>query len=228
MALRGRAFLAIWHDIAPEAEAEYGLWHTRQHMPERVGVPGFLVARRYVNWSLERERWFTLYETATLETLGSDAYRARLNNPTDWSMRTQPHFRNFARSACVATASVGRGLGGALATLRLDLAKGARADFEASSEALAHRIAALDGVTGAHFGAAAPEVTHVKTRETELRAATGEEIFDAVAMVEGVGAREVIAALPEARKFLAERVEIAKEVSAVYELAYRLAADDAA
>jgi hypothetical protein len=228
MALRGRAFLAIWHDIAREAEAEYGVWHTRQHMPERVGVPGFLVARRYVNWGLERERWFTLYETSTLETLGSEAYRARLNNPTHWSMRTQPNFRNFARSACVTSASVGRGVGGALATIRLGVAKGALADFEAASEALAHRIAALNGVTGAHFGVAAPEVTHVKTRETELRASTVEEVFDAVAMVEGVGAREVTAALPEARKLLAERVKIANEVSAGYELAYYLTADDAA
>jgi hypothetical protein len=228
MALRGRAFLAIWHDIAGEAEAEYGVWHTRQHMPERVGVPGFLAARRYVNWSLERERWFTLYETATLETLGSDAYRARLNNPTNWSMRTQPNFRNFARSACVTTASVGRGIGGALATLRLDVAKGALADFEAAAGALAHRIAALDGVTGVHFGVAVPEVTNVKTRETELRASTGEQIFDAVAMVEGVGVREVTAALPQARKLLAERVRIAHEVSAAYELGYCLTADDAA
>jgi hypothetical protein len=40
MALRGRAFMAVWHDIASTGEAEYNTWHTRQHMPERLGVPG--------------------------------------------------------------------------------------------------------------------------------------------------------------------------------------------
>src|SRR4051812_9744541 len=89
MALRGRAFLAIWHDIASAAEAEYNVWHTRQHMPERLGIPGFLVGRRYVDWNLKDQRYFTLYETVKLETLSSDDYRARLNNPSPWSMRVQ-------------------------------------------------------------------------------------------------------------------------------------------
>jgi hypothetical protein len=40
MTLQGTAFLAIWHDIAAEGEPEYNLWHTREHMPERVGIPG--------------------------------------------------------------------------------------------------------------------------------------------------------------------------------------------
>src|SRR5688572_3916623 len=121
MALRGRAFLAIWHDIAASGEAEYNVWHTRQHMAERVGVPGFLVARRYVDWGLLNQRYFTLYEAVKLETFSSDDYRARLNNPSHWSNRTHPDFLNLARSACVLMASVGRGVGGALATIRLDL-----------------------------------------------------------------------------------------------------------
>jgi hypothetical protein len=80
MPLKGRAFMAIWHDIEANGEAEYSDWHTRQHMPERLGVPGFLVARRGVDWDLTHQRWFTLYETRTLEVLSSDDYRARLNN----------------------------------------------------------------------------------------------------------------------------------------------------
>jgi hypothetical protein len=86
MALKGRAFLAIWHDIAEESEAEYSIWHTRQHMPERLGVPGFLVGRRAVDWTLDHQRWFTLYETATLEVLSSPEYRARLERLCpDWN-----------------------------------------------------------------------------------------------------------------------------------------------
>ena len=228
MALRGRAFMAIWHDVASAGEAEYSTWHTRQHMPERLGVPGFLVGRRYVDWGLAHQRWFTLYETARLETLSSEDYRARLNNPTHWTTRNLPNFRNFARSACVLSASVGRGIGGALATIRLSVPDGGLADFEASAERLAYRIAVLDGVTGAHFGVASPATSRVKTRETELRTATGEEVFDAVVMVDGTGRREVEAALPAVHALLHETVEIAAEQSAVYDLAYLLTAEDVA
>ena len=35
--------MAVWHDIAEAGEAEYSAWHTNQHMPERLGVPGFLL-----------------------------------------------------------------------------------------------------------------------------------------------------------------------------------------
>jgi len=228
MALRGRAFMAIWHDIASAGEAEYSTWHTRQHMPERLGVPGFLVGRRYVDWGLDRQRWFTLYETVKLETLASGDYRARLNNPTEWTTRNLPHFRNLARSACVLSASVGRGIGGALATIRLNFPKGGLSDFEAAAERLAYRIAVLDGVTGTHFGTASPDTSNVKTREAELRTATGEEVFDAVVMVDGVGRREVEAAMPAVHGILREGMKISAEQSAVYDLAYLLTAEDVA
>jgi hypothetical protein len=228
MALKGRAFMAVWHDIAEAGEAEYNTWHTRQHMPERLGVPGFLAGRRAVDWNLKHQRWFTLYETKTLEVLSSDDYRARLNNPTKWTTRNQPNFLNFARSACITSASTGRGIGGALATIRLDMQPGGLTDFEAQAEKLAHRIAALDGVVGAHLGVAAPDTTRVKTRETELRADTGEDIFDAVVLVDGVGRRELEAAMPAIKAALQDTLKIASEQSAVYDLAYLLTAEDVA
>jgi hypothetical protein len=228
MPLRGRAFMAVWHDITAEGEAEYSDWHTRQHMPERLGVSGFLLGRRAVDRNLPHQRWFTLYETRTLEVLSSDDYRARLNNPTNWTTRNQPNFRNFARSACITSASVGRGIGGALGTIRLDLAPGGLTAFEAAAERLAHRIAAVAGVVGAHLGVAAPDTTRVKTRETELRADTGEDIFDAVVMVDGVGRREVEAAMPAVHDLLRDALTIKSEQSAVYDLAYLLTAEDVA
>ena len=43
------AVLVIWHDLLPEAKIEWEQWHTHEHMPERVGIPGFLGGRRYMN-----------------------------------------------------------------------------------------------------------------------------------------------------------------------------------
>jgi hypothetical protein len=228
MPLKGRAFLAIWHDIEASGEAEYSDWHTRQHMPERLGVPGFLVGRRGVDWNLQYQRWFTLYETRTLEVLSSDDYRARLNNPTHWSDRTQPTFRNFARSACILSASTGRGIGGAIATIRLDMSGDALAGFEAAADRLAHRIAALDGVCGVHLGVAAPQTTRVKTRESELRAATGEDVFDAVVLVDGIGRRELNGVMAEIDNLLDSTLSATARQTAVYDLAYLLTAQDVA
>jgi hypothetical protein len=228
MALKGRAFLAIWHDIASAGEAEYNVWHTRQHMPERLGVPGFLIARRYVDHNLDSERYFTLYEGATLETFSSDGYRARLNNPTAWTTRNQPNFLNFVRSACVLSATLGRGIGGALATIRLNLSDGSAADFEAAADKLAGPMLALDGVTGVHMGVAAPDTTRIRTRESELRRQTGEEVFDAVVLVEGVGRREVQGSMDAVHAMVQEAVGVVSKQSAVYDLAYLLRAEDVA
>ena len=48
MPLQGQGVLAIWHTITPEGEAEYWRWHDREHIPERLSIPGFLRLRRYV------------------------------------------------------------------------------------------------------------------------------------------------------------------------------------
>jgi hypothetical protein len=46
MPLRVWGFLAIRHDIRAEGEPEYNRWHTREHMPERLGIPGLEAGRR--------------------------------------------------------------------------------------------------------------------------------------------------------------------------------------
>ncbi len=40
MSLAGMGVVAIWHDLLPEARAEFYEWHNREHMPERAGTPG--------------------------------------------------------------------------------------------------------------------------------------------------------------------------------------------
>jgi hypothetical protein len=47
MSILGQGFVAIWNGIAPEGREEFYEWHNREHMPERVGIPGFRRGRRY-------------------------------------------------------------------------------------------------------------------------------------------------------------------------------------
>ena len=227
MALTGSAFLAIWHDIEPHAELEYDDWHTREHMPERVGIPGFEAGRRFVDRNLDRHRYFTLYETTTLEVLGSAAYRARLDAPTPWTHRVQPTFTNFVRAACRTTTSEGRGTGGALATIRVDFADpAAKEPFERAGATVAAGALAHHGVTSVHIGIAEPAVTGTPTAESALRELTGQSVFDAVVLVDGIGRAEVEQALPAIEEGLAPVLAEASTTSDVYDLAYALTAED--
>ena len=48
MSLDGTGVVAIWHDLLPEAKADFYEWHNREHMPERLAIPGFRRGRRYI------------------------------------------------------------------------------------------------------------------------------------------------------------------------------------
>jgi hypothetical protein len=91
--------LALWLDMAPGTESELNEWFNREHHAERVDIPGFVSARRYVALRGTSE-YFIFYRTQDLAVLTSPAYLARLNEPTPWTSATMPHFRNTSRSAC--------------------------------------------------------------------------------------------------------------------------------
>jgi hypothetical protein len=94
----GGAALAIWFDIDPAGQEDFDAWYPRQHLPERLSLPGFRRGRRYA--ALEASSgFFTLYETAEAGVLSSPAYLERLNNPTDWTRRVLPHFQRMTRNA---------------------------------------------------------------------------------------------------------------------------------
>ena len=48
MGLLGSAVLVNWGGIVEEKEIEYNEWHSKEHMPERMCLPGFLRGLRAV------------------------------------------------------------------------------------------------------------------------------------------------------------------------------------
>ncbi len=169
MALLGHGALVIWRAVTPEAEEDALRWHNTEHMPERLGVPGFLRGRRYLGTAPPRH-YIDFYETESVEIIRSAPYLERLNNPTPWTQRVLPHFRDTFRIGCRVALSRGRGLGGAMVTVRLRPAPG-RADelrawltgpgLTASGEPA--------GVVGVHLLETVPEVTRVRTAEGKLK-----------------------------------------------------------
>ena len=113
----GTAAVAIWCDVRPEVRAEFDDWHSHEHMPERLAIPGFLRGSRWVAASGEPS-YCMIYELDSPATLTGAAYLARLNEPTPWSRRMMPEHRNMVRSLCVVRAGLGGGLHHTLATLR--------------------------------------------------------------------------------------------------------------
>ena len=90
-----QGLLAVWTDIAPEAESEFNEWYNTEHIPQLLGVPGFLSGRRYR--AVEGEpRYLALYELAIPEVLKTDAFREVRESPTEWSKKIIPLFRNTA------------------------------------------------------------------------------------------------------------------------------------
>ena len=113
--------LAVWSDIAAEGEADYIAWYEREHMFERLEVPGFRRARHYetVRGS---PRFFTWFELDTPAVVASPAYLAQANRSSAWTRRVLPHFRNTNRTAAVVLRRLGRGFGSAALTLRMGIA----------------------------------------------------------------------------------------------------------
>jgi hypothetical protein len=112
--------LAVWTDIAPELEAEFNEWYWREHLPERLAVPGFRRGRRY-RAIAGAPRYFAFYELDAVEILASPAYLDRLDNPTQWTRRIMPGFRNTTRAAFRLADCIGRVTSAAMLTLRTGL-----------------------------------------------------------------------------------------------------------
>jgi len=171
----GKAAIAMWWDVSPDVRAEWEEWHTVEHFPERLSIPGFLRGSRWVSG----DSFFVLYEAAELATITSGAYVERLNNPTPWSRKMMPHHRNMVRSLCLVRASYGNGLPGAMVTVRFS---SGRADLPGGK-----------GVTNAHLLEAQPMPG--VTEEQKIRG--GDATADWVLLVGGYDAAAIERAAPQ-------------------------------
>ena len=125
MPLAGKGMLLTSMDIDPSDEAEFNRWYDREHLEERVAIPGFLEARRYVAHD-GKPKYLSLYSTETFEVLDSPAYRTALANQTAWSKANIARFKNMIRGVARITISRGQGRGAALGIVRLAPPAGTR------------------------------------------------------------------------------------------------------
>jgi hypothetical protein len=117
MALLGSGAMVLWFDIVPEGIVEHDDWHTHEHLPERLSIPGFLRGSRWKALAAPLN-YFVFYDVDEVDTLVSEAYLARLNAPTPWTARMMKHYRRMTRGFCRATGSFGTGIGHVCAAIR--------------------------------------------------------------------------------------------------------------
>ena len=95
------ALLALWNDVDPLHDAEYNEWHAREHVPERLTVPGMLWALRYGRLGgATMPHYLTLYGLRDAGVLDSAEYQRLLSGPTPASRAMRPALRNIARWVC--------------------------------------------------------------------------------------------------------------------------------
>ncbi len=117
MPLLGSAAMLLSFDVEADAVEEHDRWHTHEHLPERLSIPGFCRGTRWLATD-GGPRYMVLYEVESLATLASEAYLARLNNPTPWTTKMMPHYRGMNRGLCAVVGSFGFGQGGTAAVIR--------------------------------------------------------------------------------------------------------------
>lgn len=167
----GKAAVTMWWEVAPEARAEWEDWHTHEHMPERLAIPGFLRGTRWIAASGEPS-YFVCYEAKNAAVLTSGAYLERLNAPSPWSQRMMPHHRNMVRSVSRVLASFGGGVPLALATVRFAPIRG-RGLVEALSTGLS-ALPAQRGLASAHLLKAERPKQAAQTTEQKIRGGDGQ------------------------------------------------------
>jgi hypothetical protein len=169
-ALLGNAAVLIWNDVAPEGRDAFYRWHDREHIPERLALPGFLRGRRLACTGHSPE-WLTIYEADDLDVLTSPEYLARLNNPTPATTATLRHFRNTSRAICSILHTVGSSTGGFVLTLRIEMPDANVAAFvQAARDEIFPAAMQLTGVLACHLFACDQLASHIDTTESSTRA----------------------------------------------------------
>ena len=214
MSLLGSAALAMWWDVAEDVLPEFEDWHTHEHFPERLGIPGFLRASRWT--SLDGDGVFVMYELADHQVLSSPRYVERLNTPSAWSVKMMPHHRNMVRSQCRVLESHGSAIARQALTVRIASVEGRDALLRDALHATIGRLVTRPGISGAHL------LQHQRpaiaaTTEQKLRG--GDREADWVLVVVGYDPRALNqVALVEAGAALVEGGVAAGVLAALYAL----------
>lgn len=110
--------LFVWTSADPEHELDFNRWYDREHVEERVRIPGFVSGTRYQSVRGPR-KYLGLYRTTSLNAFQTPDYFKAFGQQTPWSLTNLERMRDPMRRVCAIEAEAGAGTGAWLAVLRL-------------------------------------------------------------------------------------------------------------
>ncbi|MFM0125119.1 hypothetical protein P0D73_40705 [Paraburkholderia sp. RL18-101-BIB-B] len=190
--------LAIWSTIAAESETDYMHWLTREHIFERVSVPGFRSGRVFKRRNSRPSEYMMLYELDNADVMSSPGYLERLNNPTPWTQRIMPTLEQFRRGggSIVARGGNPAGHGGHISIARFEDALPDRLAAHEGLE-LVKALAKVDWVVSAQLMSVKNDATAIATQEKSMRRSSEGE-FAGLLLVESLGTGSLDRAIAQA------------------------------
>ena len=91
-----RGLLLTLTEPPPAMEEEFNAWYDTEHLAERLAIPGFRSAQRWVSG----RSYLATYELDSLGVLHSPEYLTRFQNQSPWSRRCLGKLAVFKRWAC--------------------------------------------------------------------------------------------------------------------------------
>ena len=110
--------LFVASDVDAADEADFNRWYDREHVEERVRIPGFLSGARYLSREGGR-KYLGLYRTQSLAAFATPDYRKAFEQQTPWSVANLGRMRDPIRRVCAVQAVTGFGTGSHLVVLAL-------------------------------------------------------------------------------------------------------------
>jgi hypothetical protein len=100
--VESRGLLLAMMDVDPAIEEDFNRWYEDEHLAERMGIPGFINARRFR--ALEgTPKYLALYDLESPEVLQSPPYRHIVGpGKSPWTQRMEAQFKNFKRNVYVS------------------------------------------------------------------------------------------------------------------------------
>ena len=165
MALLGKGALLNWGGVLPKHDLDYNLWHSLEHMPERMSVKGFLRAFRCVGLkgTNDNDKYFMMYDVINKDILSSKQYLNRLNNPTDWTSKILSKYVYPSRAICevIKLKSLANSLSGFFVTIRYLLQNNGIQNFYNIS----HKSMSENGIFSIHCFQSEKEISLLKTKK---------------------------------------------------------------
>jgi hypothetical protein len=173
-----RAQLCIWTNIDPAFEADFNRWYDREHMQERVAIPGFRFARRFKALHDTARPYLALYCTQDASVFTSEPYARAFNHQTAWSLRNFARMQHTQRRVGTLDVEAGEGQGGMLAAFVLTEAVVRQARPRLAAQLA--EIAQADGIVRATLQVTVPALSvSLTAKDAPLPPA------DAVVLIEG-------------------------------------------